>query len=295
MVSKKIAPKKAASKKVLIVGGSSFIGRNLLETAPKEWEITATYYKNSSFAQFCERFPNAKAQMLDVVSGEIAKGEYDVIIYIAANSDPKKSFVEPLYDLQVNAGGVIRVLEKIKCRKFIYFSSGAVYLKDKFPYLISKMAGEEYVKWHAGKKGFGYVIVRLFEAFGPYSPERKIFRKICGALERGEKSFTIYGDGKNFVDPMYVEDTARGIIAIANCEKENLTVDLCTGNPMTITQVAEAIARIYKVNLQLEYNGQAVENVFFKGNPKQMKENFGFEPKISFEEGIIKWKKRKLE
>ncbi len=286
------------STKVLIIGGSSFIGKNLLEQAPASWDITATYCTSKDFIGFCKKFKNVTPVQLDVVKDEINPADYDTaydsIIYIAANSDPRKSLTDPLNDLAVNAMGVVRVCEKISCKKFVYFSSGAAYLKEKIPYTISKRAGEEYAQWFAQQKGFGYVIVRLFEAFGPYSPARKVFRRVAEALERGERSFTVYGDGKNLVDPMYAEDTARAVITIAESPHQNVIVDLCTGRPMTVNEAAERIAKVYKVPLELRHEGQAVEKVFFNGNPAPMKKLFGFEPGISFEEGVERWRKRKL-
>jgi nucleoside-diphosphate-sugar epimerase len=257
----------------------------------------ATYCKNKNFENFCKKFSHIEAVQFDVTdeNGGVPTGSFDTVVYIAANSDPRKSLEDPVNDLAVNAGGVARVLQEVKCKKFIYFSSGAVYLKEDIPYTISKKAGEAYAQWYAKENGIQYVIVRLFEAFGPYSPERKIFRKLCEAVDRGETTFTIYGDGKNLVDPMYVEDTAKGILSIINSSKGNVIVDLCTGKPMSITEVAKAIAKIYKVDLQLSYEGEAVEQVFFKGNPAGMKKYFDFSPSISFEEGIKKWQKRKLE
>ena len=283
-------------KSVLILGGSSFVGKNLLEQVPREWDIVATYCNNSNFEEFCKDKDNVEAEKVDLL-GEInvSRDSFDVIIYIAANSDPKKSLENPEEDFKLNADGVEKILEKVSCKKFIYFSSGAVMLEKDIPYTISKKAGEANVKRLAKEKGFDYIILRLFEAFGPYSPERKIFRRIAEALEKGEKEFKIQGDGTNFVDPMYVEDTARGVVAVVEGNEVNVTVDLCTGEPMTITQVAESIGKIYNVDLSLSYEGEPVEKVTFKGNPVEMKKLFGFEKKISFEEGIEKWRKRNLE
>src|SRR3989344_2017490 len=265
-------------KQVLIVGASSSIGKNVLEQLPSGWNVKATYCTSFDFSSFCKKFPDVTPICLDLKDpksiSELSKkfSSFDIIIYIAANSDPKKSIIDPSNDLMVNANGVIGLLENVSCKRFIYISSGAVYLDNKFPYVISKLAGEQYVSWYAKTKGFEYVVLRLFEAFGPYSPVRKIFRKVAEAISKGEKYITLYGDGTNLVDPLYISETARGIIAATQGKKSNVTIDLCTGNPISINEVVMKIANIFKAKVNLKHQGEPVEKVFFKGNPKPMKD-----------------------
>ena len=282
-----------AQKTVLIVGASGFVGKNLIEQVP-DWDVTATYCNAEDFVEFCKGKGNIKPVQLDLLGDLDISGEFDVVVYIAANSDPKRSFDFPEEDYAINAEGVVKLMDKVSCRKLIYFSSGAVKLDQDIPYIKSKQDGEKNVQRLASEKGFDFVILRLYEAFGPYSPKRKIFRRICETLEEGGKEFVILGDGSNFVDPMYVEDTAKAVVAVVDGDKANIVLDLCTGNPMTITEVAEAIGKIYNVDLSLKYEGEAVEQVRFKGDPSDLKEKFGFEQSIQFSEGINKWRKRNL-
>jgi nucleoside-diphosphate-sugar epimerase len=284
-----------AQKSVLIVGASGFVGKNVIEQVPSDWDVTATYCNTSDFVEFCEGKENVTPLKLDLLSDFDISGDFDVVVYIAANSDPKKSFEMPEEDFTLNAEGVVTLMDKVTCKKLVYFSSGAVKLDQDIPYIKSKQAGEANVIRLAKEKGFSFVILRLFEAFGPYSPSRKIFRRMCESLEKGDTTFTIHGDGTNLVDPMYVEDTARAVIAVVDGDKVDVTLDLCTGSPMTITEVGEAIGKIYNVDLLLKYEGEAVEKVTFSGDPSHLKEYYGFEKKITFAEGIESWKKRNLE
>lgn len=266
------------------------MGKNLIRHIPKEWNVVATYHSDQSFLRFVKPYTNVKARRLDLLGKVPFLGTFDTILYLAANSDPRKSITDPAYDLEVNAVGVTRLLSNIHFSSIIYFSSGAVYLKDPLPYCISKKTGEEYVRYFAKEKDAQYVILRLFETYGKYSPKRKIFRRLCEAFEAGKKTFEIYGNGKNLVDPMYIADTVRAIIAVIHSKKGNVAVDLCRGEPLSITEVAKTIAKVYGVDAQFTYQGKAPESVFFRGDPAPMKKLFGFRALTTLSEGIMKWR-----
>ena len=273
--------------KLLVVGGSSFIGRNLLPKIPKQVEVFSTYYSN-------EAAPgnSVKADLRNPDSiAELARKlpEVDVILYLAANSDPKKSIAEPLNDLELNALGLVRVLKSIRCRRLVYMSTGAVYQDELIPYVISKRTAEEYVKYFARAKGFSYVIVRLFDTYGPYSPERKIFRKLARQFSEGKAEVTLFGDGSNLIDPLYVGDTADALVKVIMSSGGDATADLCTGKPITLKELVERTGQIFGVKPKIRFEGEAVEKKTYSGDPSRMKELFGFSATVSLEGGFKRW------
>ena len=284
--------------KLLIVGGSSFVGKNLILKSPTDWDVYATYHNDTAFPEFAKNFSNVKPVELDLTKEEsvdkLAKTipDPDVIIYFAANSDPHKSVEFPVLDLKLNALGVVLILERVKCKRFVYISSGGVYLKTLLPYLFSKRAGEQYVKFFAEKKGFNYAIIRLFETFGPYIPKRKIFRKLVEQFDTGNADFTIYSDGTNLIDTIYIEDIVSALLKVISSDK-TATVDLCSGHPISIRELVERVAKVYNITPNISHKGEAVENIYFAGDPKPMQKIFGFKTSISFEDGIKKWQEFK--
>ena len=56
--------------KILIIGGSSFIGRNLIEKFPLEWDISASYNSSKSFLNFVKKYPNVKPFKLNVLENK---------------------------------------------------------------------------------------------------------------------------------------------------------------------------------------------------------------------------------
>src|SRR4029453_6016727 len=84
------------------------------------------------------------------------------------------------------------------------------------PYAISKLASEEYIRFYADRRGApaNFINVRFFGAFGPYEPLRKITPRFLTAVGRGDRDFTLRGDGRNLIDFMYVDDAVRGLLAL---------------------------------------------------------------------------------
>jgi UDP-glucose 4-epimerase len=283
--------------KLLVVGGSSFIGKNLIANLPSAWNTYATFHNNSSFPSYSSKFKNVKPVKVDLTDEKSIRNlvkklpQVDVILYLAANSDPHESVRSPTFDLRVNTVGLVSMLEKIVCKRFIYISSGGIYLKTLLPYLFSKMASEQYVKFFAQEKGFSYVVIRFFECFGPYSPKRKIFRKLVNQFSTGNSKVILYGNGSNLIDTMYVDDTAKALIKVIASNKGNVTVDLTTGKPISIKELTKRVAKVYNITPRISYEGKAVENIYFKGNPKPMEKVFNFKASISLEDGIKKWQK----
>jgi nucleoside-diphosphate-sugar epimerase len=139
------------------------------------------------------------------------------------------------------------------------------------------------------KKTFGsYVIIRFFGAYGPYEPERKIYTRLVKrfCLER-KRSFTVYGDGRNLIDAMYVDDAVKGILKVIESEASNLTLDFCSENPITINELVYEAARIFGVGMpKLLHEGHTEEYILFHVSGRKMEESFDFRPKVKLNEGL---------
>lgn len=299
--------------KVIITGASGFIGKNLMLQSPKTWEIVALYYQTLDFPQFLERHQLSHITPIrcDLTSTdeieELVKqigSHFDACVYLAANGNPGLSAEQPLLDLRLNTITLINFLSLVEVERFIYFSSGAVYdgisgfvspevkVNPKLPYAISNLASEQYIQFFAHRGNIGeYVILRFFGAYGPYEPERKIYTKLVRTFCLEDKNeFTIRGDGKNFIDAMYVEDTIEGILKVVESDKKNLIVDFCSGTPLTINELVKtAAATFQKHAIQIHHEGIVPEYICFYVSPESMDKLFGFRPHTSLQDGLIKF------
>ena len=297
--------------KVLITGASGFLGRNLLLSLPKDWEVVATYFKDLYFKEFLEtnNLSYIKDVRIDLGDSDALKNfakefkSFDTCIYLSANGDPAYSVQAPLLDLRSNVTALINVLENCYFNKFIYFSSGAVYdglsgnvnpsyfLSPTLPYAISKWSAERYVM-HAKKIGKIQVgtNIRFFGAYGPYEASRKIYGRLVkqfGLLKKSE--FTIRGNGTNLIDAMYIDDLVEAIFLIIDKTDKTQTLDLYSGNSISLKTLVEQTAMVFGIEAQIKYVGNVPEFIEFNSNDKTMKKEYNFEPKISLDQGLLKF------
>ena len=300
---------------ILIAGASGFLGRNLILQAPDDWQIVALYRSDASFPEFVRHSgrPGITAVDCDLMDpGRVAAllqghgSDWDGCLYLAAKVDIPWSVREPKQDLLAHTVPLLNLLENLRVRKFVYFSSGAVYdglngevdpraqLAPTLPYAISKLTCERYVQFYCERKRAieNYMIVRFFGAYGPYEAAHKIYTRLIRALVlEGQNSYKIYGDGRNLIDAMYVDDAVEATRRIFSGGHWNDTVNLAGGRPVTIEalvrEVGEALGR---GSITIEKEGVANESNQFWGSTSEMRDLYGFQPKVSLKDGMRRFK-----
>ena len=281
---------------LLIIGGSSFIGKNLIAKLPTDWNIRATYNTSESFIDFAKGYCNVEPLKLDLTKNNIPDfGSSDVIMYLAGISPGQDdgSQIDGLNIMDfLHAKAISLVLEKAtNCKKFIYFASGIYYLLNNFSdYRKSRLLGEANVKTYAGLHGCDYIIIRNMEIYGQYMPAHKIYRKISEAAINGIKEININGDGNNLVDTMYIDDYVEIIIKMLNSSISNKTIDVCKSSPVSIRELIDEIFEVAKREKpKVNFYGKPSENTNFTADNSHMIELLNFVPKISLQEGLRNW------
>lgn len=295
--------------RLVVPGASGFIGRNLLIKTPKSWNTLAIYNKSTDFPEFIKEhglsnIQIAKCDLTDEKeTASLAKkaGEFDACVFLAANGDPACSLKDPLADLKSTTFTLLNFLKLFKVQRLVYLSSGAVYdglkgpvsptsgLKPLLPYAISHFACENYLQaFSKTEKPAEYVVLRFFGAFGSHEPARKIYTRLINTFYFENKDvFKIRGDGRNFIDAMYVDDAVEGILKTIQSNEKNLTVDFCSGKRLTINQLVRKAARIFrKKNIKIIHEGGTAEYIRFWASPAEMEKRFHFKSQISLEEGF---------
>jgi len=158
--------------KLLLTGGSGFIGRNVLLRAPRDWEIVAVFNRTSDLPAFVAEhgLTHVTPVACDLVSADAVRelaarvGGADAALYLAANGDPAASAERVRWDLELNTVAVVNVLEQCVVGRMVYMSSGAVYdglrgsvtpaspVNPLLPYAVSKLASERYVAFFAERR-----------------------------------------------------------------------------------------------------------------------------------------------
>ena len=267
--------------KVLILGGSGFVGRNLLMAVPKEWDVLTTYYTATDFVGWQKNnCPHIKIMKCNLANSDVLKlqgQKFDVVVSLLANPQPSLSSIDPFADFNSNALTVLNSLMAIEADKFIFFSSGLVYenyimgvspdkrLKPTIPYAISKMAAEQYVKFaHKIGRIKKYYIVRFWGAYGPYQHISKIYSNLANTFGVERKSkFTIRGDGTSLIDAMHIDDTVKYTLDMIVSSYDSMTFDFAPGNPITIKQLVEKAADTFNIKPEIQYDGESYEVIKF--------------------------------
>jgi nucleoside-diphosphate-sugar epimerase len=224
----------------------------------------------------------------------------DAMLYLAANGDPAASSKRPRWDLESNTVAFVNTLEQCPADHIVYLSSGAVYdgltgevkpgtpVSPRLPYAISKLASEQYLQFFCEHRGTvsSFVNVRFFGAYGPYEAPRKITTKWLQVLAKGEKEFTVRGDGRNLIDFMYVDDAVDGFLALVKAKGAKLTVDFASGAPVSINEIVATMASTLGIDVSVRHEGTVPEYIEFRSGDTTMRDRFGIAPSISFTAGL---------
>lgn len=249
--------------KFLITGGAGFIGSHIAEELLKlkKGEVVVfdnlSVGKKSNIPKGCKFIKGDIRNPKDILKA--SKG-VDIIFHDAAFVSIRASFDMLKHEIDNNVYGTLNVLEAAvenKVKKLVFASSMAVYgepkslpvkedsrLNPSSPYGLSKLRGELYCKIFQDKYGLDTTVLRYFNTFGirqtPSDYVGVTTTFINQALDK--KPMTIFGDGKQTRDFVWVRDIARANILAAFSKKSKGEIfNIASGKEVAINDVADAI------------------------------------------------------
>lgn len=217
--------------KVLITGGAGFIGSHIADEVLAAGHQVVILDNLSSGKR--ENVPaGAQLVVADIRSEEAAQllrtGGFDALIHQAAQIDVRKSVADPRFDADVNLLGMLNLLEAASAggvKRVLFASSGGACYGEQdvypapethptrpvSPYGASKAAGELYLGYYGAEKKLSWCALRYANVYGPRQDphgEAGVVAIFTGKSLAGE-TCTIFGDGKQTRDYVYVGDVAR--------------------------------------------------------------------------------------
>src|SRR5215207_1666496 len=253
----------------LVTGGAGFIGSNLVDALLARGD-EVTVVDNLSTGRRVNLEPGlaagAELVELDIRDGEAlsrlaTERRPERIFHLAAQIDVRRSLADPFFDASVNVGGTANVLEAARaceCRRVVSISTGgAIYgegegqqlpLAEDAPiapmsqYGQSKYAAEGYLSLYQRLYGLSGVSLRLGNVYGPRQDplgEAGVIAIFCGRLREGGRP-TVFGDGTQTRDYIYVGDVVAAALAAADSEATG-PINVGTG---VETDVLELAARL---------------------------------------------------
>jgi len=293
----------------LVTGGAGFIGSNLIKTLVYRGdEVTVL----DDFSVGKKEYLEDSLDNIEVVEGSVC--DFDLMRNLISKTDmvfhlAVKCLVacndNPVMAHEVNVGGTFNVcLAAHEAHaKVVYVSSSEVYGTCKYSpmtenhptepqsiYGLSKLIGEEYVKHFNKYYGVPAVIIRPFNTYGPNHRDDQYSAVITAFIRRMEngESPIIEGTGEQSRDFTYISDTVEGIVLLSKLEHGE-TVNIGSGKAISIKELAATLMRIYGVENKPIFTDARPNDVFKLEADIGRAKAYGYEPKVSLEEGLRKY------
>ncbi|MCA9465573.1 MAG: NAD-dependent epimerase/dehydratase family protein [Nitrospira sp.] len=296
--------------KILVTGGAGFIGSHLVDRLIQEGNEVVVVDNLSTGKR---KHINKKAVFykLDIQSKRIDKVLRNerplVVVHLAAQMNVRHSTEDPQFDAQVNILGTINLLEhavRHGVRKVTFASSGgAVYGEQEVfpapenhrteplsPYGISKLAGEKYLAYYANATGLRYVALRFANVYGPRQDsegEAGVVAIFTKKMLQGDQPI-INGTGKQTRDFIYVDDVVESILVTLGEGVQGI-FNVGTGQETSINDGYRILKGLTQSTCK-DLFGAAKKGEQYRSvlDVRKLRETFGWDPQVSFQEGLKK-------
>jgi len=309
------------SGRVLVTGGAGFIGSHIAEAYLRGgWEVVVlddlsrgkerNVPKGARFVQADIRSPEAR-QVL-------ATGGFTVLNHHAAQIDVRVSVDEPALDASINVAGFVNLLDGAGAggvRRVVFASSGGVIYGDPdviptpetapkmpvSPYGVSKLAGEYYLRVLAALRGFEGIAMRYANVFGPRQDPKSEAGVVSIFTSRllVDKPLTVFGNGKQTRDYVFVKDVARANVLASTVpvpsdgELDAPAFNIATSKERDVLTLAEAVGRVLGKKPELEFAppraGELFRSSLDIGKARRV---LGWSPEVVFDDGLrdlVEW------
>ena len=295
--------------KVLVTGGAGFIGSHLVDSLIKGGHEVVVI-DDLSHGKKENINSQAKFYQLDIrdscLEEVFRKERPDYVNHHAAQMNIGKSVADPGFDAEVNIMGTLNILEncrKYEVKKVIFASSGgAIYGEGNnnlpfgeeslpgplSPYGAGKCAGEYYLRFYRETHGLDFTALRYGNVYGPrQDPEGEagVIAIFIKAMLRDDP-LTIFGDGEQLRDYVYVDDVVRA---------NTLSLNKGEGGVFNIgTEIGASVNELFKRLAEItNFKGKPVYSPHRAGEILRTYLDFnraevvlGWQPKVALEEGL---------
>ena len=295
---------------IIVTGGSGFIGSHVVDALVKR------SYRVKVLDLALPQRPDVehvKTGLVDTDGVKDAAEDVTHIFHLAAVSNVDEAYQMPVKTVEVNVMGTLNILEaarKHDCERVLFASTVWVYggargvdVDEDSPFFMpgaghvytsTKIAAEFLFHDYWELYGVPFTILRYGIPYGPRARSGTVIPIFVRKALAGEP-LTIFGDGSQYRNFVYVEDLADGNVRAMAPVAENQTYNLEGPRPITVLEVVETIKTILGGNVRFEvkpprpgdYRGKVVSSA------KALRD-LGWAPTTEFEEGMrryIEWYK----
>ena len=247
------------AKKVLVVGGSGFLGSHVAdELTEKGYEVTIFDQKKSTWINDNQKF--IESDLLDREHVIKSLEGFNFVIHFAGIADIGEWKEKPLETIETNIIGTANLLEgcrKNKIEKFIFASSVYVFSKYGSFYGKSKQACELLIEEYQNEFNLDYIHVRYGSLYGPRAQEWNGLKKYISEIIKN-KQIDFSGNGEEKREYIHVKDAAIMTASLLESDEKNIAVNI-TGHQVISTMdlfklIFEVLQLEEKINLSKESN-----------------------------------------
>ena len=316
-------------KKIIVTGGSGFIGSNLVNFLIRKnffvINLDKLTYASNSLKNNLRNKKNYKLIKVDIIDKKkiikiIKKFKPKAIFNLAAETHVDRSIDGPDNFIQTNINGTFNFLEALRYLKkiginpkLIHISTDEVYgdLKKGFrsdenykyepssPYSASKASADHLVKSYVRTYKLKAVISNCCNNYGPFQFPEKLIPKIISNILTG-KELPLYAKGKNSREWIHVEDHCEALFRLYLKGKIGESYNVGSAVNLQNIDLVKKILKIFKnMKIKIEKKSKIKfikdrpgHDVNYALNSKKIYKNLNWKPKIKFEDGLretIRW------
>ena len=311
--------------KYLVTGGAGFIGCNLARfLLARGHAVTVldnfSTGKHENLEEILDRIELIEGDIRDSAAVDRAIAGCDAVFHEGALGSVPRSVKDPLTSHDVNVNGTITVLESARAagvKRIVFAASSSAYGDQKHspkhegmvpapisPYAAGKVCCEAYLRGYAAVYGLETLCLRYFNVFGPYQdpagPYAAVIPVWVSRILRGEKP-RVFGDGEHSRDFCYIDNVCQANWLAANAPAEvcdGRAINIACSRRTSLNQILDQLRDLLRIDFQTEYTDPRPGDVKHSlADVSLAKESIGYEPKIFFEEGLVRaidWYKENL-
>lgn len=312
---------KMKCEKVLVTGGSGFIGSHLIpqlieleyDVYSLERYVTGRYILGGPrvvktvFGDLCDHF---------TIRGLVRKIQPDAVIHLASISAVSYSYDHPNEVLETNFLGTVTLAECClrevpHFKHFLFAGTSEEYgnqentpiketaeLRPCSPYAVSKVAADKYLQYMHDAHDFPLTILRNFNTYGRKKNTHFVVERIITQML--QQKAVMLGDPTTVRDLLYVDDHVSSYITCLGNEKAiDQTFNFCTGHAVSIAQLVNLIKELTNFEGEIVWNTipkRPLDAATLLGDNSKAKQLLGWKPKFTLKKGLQRtinfWKEK---
>ena len=288
-------------KKILIIGGSGFIGQHLTKNCKKKkWLVTciSSSWKNKTKRISGVNYIKVNIQNKKQLIKKLKNKNFDYAVNLAGyvdHSNSQKTYASHY----MGCKNLVEILLKKKLKSFLQMGSSSEYGLNKSPitenslcnpqtiYGKSKLLASKFLLKMYKKHKFPAIIFRLFQTYGPSQAENRLIPITINSC-LNNKIFDC-SSGKQYRDFVYIDDLIKAIfLSLNNKRALGQIINVGAGEPIKVKNIINKIKKIVKKGYPLfgKIKMRKDESKIFYANIKKANKILGWKPKVKFNKGL---------